>query len=289
LGYRFDPPLQLLDVAKIQTRIQTLMAGSHSDADLPRPPEARVTVLTRTDSTNQQLLAADVAADPQVLLAEMQTAGRGRRGREWRSPFGVNLYLSLSWSFPAWPPTLGTLPLACGVACARALRAHGLPVAIKWPNDLRIDGRKLGGILVEQRGEAGGVCRVVVGVGLNHAMLPQQAAEITQPWTSIHAECARLGQSPPERNQLAATLIAELLAMLHRFEFAGGFEPFRQDWARFDETADKAVRIHQGDAVLEGIARGIDTSGALLLEIDGERRPMLAGDVSLRFAESPSS
>ena len=273
LGYRLDPPLQRLSAEGI---------CAAWPPGVPQPSSLRV--LACTDSTNQQLLSADGAGDPQLLLAEMQTAGRGRRGRHWRSPFGANLYLSLAWSFPTWPLQLGTLPLACGVACARALSDAGVPVSLKWPNDLRVGGRKLGGILVEQRGEAGGACRVVIGVGVNQAMAAPQAAGIDQPWTTVQAECAARGRVAPQRNALAAALAASLLAAMHDYAVAG-FEPFRSDWARFDETAGKAVRVQFGEQRIEGLARGIDSSGALQLEVDGAVRAVLAGDVSLRFAE----
>ena len=128
-------------------------------------------VALRVDSTNQRLIEAASAGDPQALFAEAQSAGRGRRGRDWRSPFGANLYLSLAWSFAGWPPKLGTLPLAIGITAARALAACGLPgVQLKWPNDLRIGDAKLGGILIESRSEIGGSCRVIIGLGLNVAM-----------------------------------------------------------------------------------------------------------------------
>src|SRR3546814_17979790 len=113
----------------------------------------------------------------------MQAAGRGRRGLLGFSPFGANLYLSIVWSWPAWPPELSALSLAIGVACAKVIENHGVAdVRLKWPNDLLVDDRKLGGILIEHRGEAGGACRVVVGIGLNLQMVANQASEVTQAW-----------------------------------------------------------------------------------------------------------
>src|SRR3546814_20529580 len=115
----------------------------------------------------------------------MQTAGRGRRGRSWISPFGANLYLSIAWSWPAWPPELSALSLAIGVACAKVIENHGVAdVRLKWPNDLLVDDRKLGSILIEHRGEAGGACRVVVGIGLHLQMVANQASEVTQAWVN---------------------------------------------------------------------------------------------------------
>lgn len=270
LGYRLAQPLQRLDAEAIRAAL---------------PPAARarlrrLEVALRLDSTNQRLLEAGAADDPQALFAEAQTAGRGRRGREWRSPFGANLYLSLGWSFPAWPPALGTLPLAIGVASARALTAAGVPgVGLKWPNDLRIAAAKLGGILIEQRGEAGGSCRVVIGIGLNVAMTAAQAGEIAQDWTSVQAVTG----ARPDRNGLAAQLLASLLAALEDFE-QHGFAGFVADWNRLDLSAGRAVRVEGAGAVIEGIARGIDAQGALIVETaDGRRQHLHAGEVSLRL------
>ena len=267
LGYRLAQPLERLREAELAAVA----------------PSARVRVVGSTDSTNQQLLVADAADDPQLLFAEFQTAGRGRRGRAWRSPFGANLYLSLAWSFSSWPPQLTALPLAVGVACARAVQAQGLhEVQLKWPNDLYAAGRKLGGILIEHRGEAGGACRVVIGIGLNVAMSGAQAEGIDQPWISLNEALAAAQSPPASRNALAASLIRELLAMLQPFE-TQGFGADRAVWSELDLTRDRAVTL-SGEPPVFGIARGVDESGALIVEVDGARRLVHSGDVSLRLA-----
>jgi len=293
-GYRLAQPLERLSAGRIRALLPA------------RLPLRGLEVLPRTDSTNQRLLEADAAQDPQALFAELQTAGRGRRGRQWRSPFGANLYLSLAWSFPAWPPQLSALSLAVGVACARALRQAGLrEVMLKWPNDLRVGADKLGGILIEQRGEAGGACRVVIGIGINVAMSQAQAGELGQPWISLQAALARsaAAQSPDaaprtdpgrtgsedgrgtafDRNALAAGLLGELLAALEQFQ-AGGFAPFLTDWAGLDLTANQPVRIEGAGEPLLGIARGVDEQGALVVEAQGKRHHVHSGEVSLRLA-----
>jgi BirA family biotin operon repressor/biotin-[acetyl-CoA-carboxylase] ligase len=267
LGYRLAQPLERLNASAIQREL----------SELARAQLRQLNVLAITDSTNERLLAADAALDPQVLLAEYQSSGRGRRGREWVSPFGANLYLSLAWTFPHWPPQLTALPLAVGVACARALGAPP-QLALKWPNDLWIAGRKLGGILIEQRGEAGGACRVVIGVGLNLTMRAEQSAGITQPWISL-AEA--LGQTPL-RNELAAALITQLVRMLKEFS-ERGFSPFRAEWNRLDLTRDQEVRIDGYAGSTFGVARGVDESGALKLESEGQVQRVLSGDISLRL------
>jgi len=285
-GYRLAQPLQRLSAERIRALLPATL------------PLRGLEVLPRTDSTNQRLLEADAGQDPQALFAELQTAGRGRRGRQWRSPFGANLYLSLGWSFPAWPPQLSALSLAVGVACARALRGAGLrEVMLKWPNDLRVGADKLGGILIEQRGEAGGACRVVIGIGINVAMSEAQAGELGQPWISLQAALAkstqpfaprspggayRGGAAPFDRNALAAGLLGELLAALEQFQ-SQGFEPFLVDWAALDLTANQPVRIEGAGEPLLGIARGVDAQGALIVEVQGRRQPVHSGEVSLRL------
>lgn len=267
LGYRLAQPLERLQPTVLAQAV----------------PGLAVRVADRLDSTNRVLLDAPAGADPQALFAEFQSAGRGRRGRAWRSPFGANLYLSLAWSFAGWPPQLTALPLAVGVACARAVRAQGLAdLRLKWPNDLHAHGRKLGGILIEHRGEAGGTCRVVIGIGLNVAMSGAQAEGIDQPWISLNEALAAEGRPAASRNALARDLLVELQALLAAYAVQG-FAPLRADWEALDLTRDRAVRI-SGEPALEGIARGVDPDGALLVEVDGQRRAIHSGDVSLRLA-----
>lgn len=273
MGYQLAHPLQRLDAARIAAAL---------------PPAVRalglsVAVATRVDSTNTRLLDADPAQDPQALFAESQTAGRGRRGRDWVSPFGSNLYLSLAWSFPAWPARLTTLPLAVAVALARALSALGLDEAgIKWPNDLHIDGRKLAGVLIEPRGEAGGPCRVVVGVGLNLRMQDTQAAAIAQPWTSLAEALAARGRAMPARAAVAVAVLGELALALRQFEDSG-FVSFSAEWNRRDLLRDHAVHV-DGGVGGEGVARGIDGDGGLIVDSAGGRRVVHAGEVSVRAA-----
>lgn len=268
LGYRLSQPLERLDAAALRGAVQGL----------------RIHVLPVTDSTNAQLLAADATQDPQVLFSEFQTAGRGRRGRSWVSPFGANIYLSLAWSFAQWPRQLTTLPLAVGVASARALRRCGLDdVKLKWPNDLYVGSRKLGGILIEHRAEAGGPCRVVIGIGINVAMSRLQAGEVTQPWISLNEALATRGHQSASRNALAADLLAELQAMIREFE-QSGFEKFAAEWSALDLTLNHEVRVLEQNRELQGIARGVDEQGALRVEVMGEMRSLHAGEVSLRFA-----
>jgi BirA family biotin operon repressor/biotin-[acetyl-CoA-carboxylase] ligase len=267
LGYRLMQPLERLDLQSLREAVRDL----------------QVNLLAVTDSTNAQLLASDASADPQALFAEYQTAGRGRRGRNWVSPFGANLYCSLAWSFAQWPRQLTTLPLAVGVACARALRHCGLDaVQLKWPNDLYVGTRKLGGILLEHRAETGGPCRVVIGIGINVAMSRAQAHEVTQPWISLLEALATRGGVAVSRNTLAAQLLIEQQAMLRQFEQTG-FDDYAREWSELDLTRDRAVTVLEHHRELQGTARGVDEQGALRVEVLGELRTLHAGEVSLRL------
>lgn len=274
LGYRLRTPLQRLDADALR-------------AALPADAAARlrhVAVALRIDSTNQQLLDAPGGDDPQALLAEAQTAGRGRRGRDWRSPFGANVYLSLAWPFTVWPPKLGCLPLAVGVAACRALAASGLPgVQLKWPNDLKLGTAKLGGILIESRSEIGGPCRVVIGLGLNVSMTDAQAVAVDQPWVSVHAAQDALGVARSPRPLLATALLAALVDALAAFE-QDGFTSFAEDWARLDQARGRRVTVSGLGEPFDGVARGIDEDGALRVErADGSLRCLHAGEISVRL------
>jgi BirA family biotin operon repressor/biotin-[acetyl-CoA-carboxylase] ligase len=266
-GCRLVHPLDLLDADLIRGALPPALQG-----------RLHVNVRAGTDSTNTQLLAGTGTDDPQALLAEHQSAGRGRHGRSWHSPFGTNLYLSLAWSFPQWPPALTALPLAAGVATAEALAELDLAsLRLKWPNDLWCGEAKLGGILIEQRGESGGACRVVIGLGLNVAMRSATTAHIGQPWTTL---AEQLGK-PPSRNALAGTLLGHWVAMLERFTHEG-FAPFEPRWRALDLLRNRAVTLALPEGELAGIARGVDEAGALLVDAGETRRRILSGDVSLR-------
>ncbi|NGY05497.1 bifunctional biotin--[acetyl-CoA-carboxylase] ligase/biotin operon repressor BirA [Solimonas terrae] len=267
LGYRLAAALERLDADRLASAAPM-----------------QISVAAVVDSTNTRLLDSSADHDPQALLAEMQTAGRGRRGRDWVSPFGANLYLSIAWSWPAWPSELSALSLAVGVACANVLEAHGVTdVRLKWPNDLLVDDRKLGGILIEHRGEAGGACRVVIGLGLNLQMAAGQADAVTQAWINLDEARARHGLAPVGRNAFAAALLRELHGALQAFDRAG-FSGVADNWARFDATRDTEVRILNGEHILVGVARGVDGSGALLVDAGDGRHRIHAGEVSLRRA-----
>ncbi|HYW93481.1 MAG TPA: bifunctional biotin--[acetyl-CoA-carboxylase] ligase/biotin operon repressor BirA [Gammaproteobacteria bacterium] len=272
-GYRLARPLELLDRDRILGKLGT---GARDQLE-------SLELFPQIDSTNEHLLDLPASAGPRparACLAEHQSAGRGRRGRRWLSPFAANLYLSVRWRFDETPPGLAALALCLGVASAEALHAAGAgDVRVKWPNDLLWHDRKLGGILLEIRGEAAGRCDTVVGIGLNVSMPAEAGAGIDQPWVDLDEV---LGRARPHRNELAAGLLDHLIAALARFGEAG-FAPFRARWARVDAIARREVEVQCAGATVTGVAEGIDREGALRVRVGDRIRHYVSADVSLRI------
>ncbi len=267
LGYRLATPIERLDREALQAVLGKTV---------------RVDVQAVLDSTSSRIVETSAQADPQALLAEFQTAGRGRRGRQWLTPFGSQLAVSMAWSFETMPRQLTTLPLAVGVACARVVRSCGIAdVGLKWPNDILVDGRKLGGILLEHRGESGSACRVIIGVGINVSLRIEQATAVDQPWASLNQLLEARGLPAVSRNSLAAHLLRALVDLLSEFALTG-FAPLLGEWNALDLSRGRVVRVTQNDREFDAIARGVDADGALLVEVDGQRQALHSGEVRLR-------
>lgn len=243
---------------------------------------AELYLLGRIDSTNSVALqkAQQGVSSGCVIVAEQQTAGRGRRGRQWVSPYGCNIYCSTVWQFQGGAAALEGLSLAVGVAVARALAATGLNgVKLKWPNDVLWDGRKLAGILLEMIGDAAGHCQVVVGIGINVSMRSEVAdALIDQPWTSAAAAAGGV----VSRNRLLANLLSELLPLLAAFE-VGGFAAFHEAWSALDAMYGRDVLLRAGDQSVAGRAVGVAANGALAIETVSGHQWFHGGEVSLRL------
>lgn len=239
----------------------------------------RLDVEWEVDSTNTRLLARDAPA-PSACIAEIQTAGRGRRGRVWHAPFGGAVTLSVAWVFDQLPRGFGAAGLVAGVAACDALASFGYrEVQLKWPNDLMVGGAKVGGLLVESRGEAGGSTRVVVGIGINWRVPAAALQDVDQRWTDL----ASVPVALPTRDALAAALINAFIAALDEFSMQG-FAPFRTRWSARDALAGREVAVRSDDSVVEGRAVGVDDDGALCVESAGRRLRFTAGEVSVRAA-----
>lgn len=273
-GYRIPGGIDLLDEGRIRDGLSAPAAGLLSGLQ----------VLEKVDSTNAEAMRQleSGAGSGLVCTAEQQSAGRGRRGRTWVSPYARNLYVSLTWQYHQGAAALEGLSLAVGVAVARALATSGLPpVQLKWPNDVICGTAKLGGVLLEMTGDAAGSCQVVVGVGLNVSMPGSAATDIDQAWTDISTLS---GGEHPGRNTLLAALLNELLPLLASFE-QEGFAPWRDEWLALDAFAGESVVLHTGASTMAGIARGVDARGALQLETAAAGiQSIYGGEISLRRA-----
>jgi BirA family biotin operon repressor/biotin-[acetyl-CoA-carboxylase] ligase len=272
-GYRLPMATELLEAARIVPLLPGAVAGKLRQGE----------TCWSTTSTNSELLRRSAVAPGQFdfLTAEYQTAGRGRRARQWWALPGGSICLSLSWCFSALPANVGALSLAVGVCALRALKRVGtLPVGLKWPNDLVAQGCKLGGILTELRAEADGPAQVVIGIGLNVALGPQvteQLAQVGAPSTDL----AAFGIEACDRNQLTASLISECIQGLQQFE-RNGFNAFIDEWRAADALTGKPVLVTAGDSSTAGHARGIDLVGALCVQTRDGLQRFASADVSVR-------
>lgn len=240
-----------------------------------------VDALDECTSTNALLLerAAQGAPAGTVLVADRQSAGRGRRGRPWASSPEDSLTFSLLWRWSASPARLAGLSLAVGLALARGLESLGLaPVGLKWPNDLYVTGpdgaAKLGGILVELAADRRGI-QVVIGIGIN--LRAPAAEQLTQPAAGLE----RLGELP-DRHPLLAALLSQLATTLDAFE-QEGFAPLHEEWQRRHIWQGHPVcLLEEGRILAEGLCLGADGEGNLVLQTETGIQRFLAGDVSLR-------
>jgi BirA family biotin operon repressor/biotin-[acetyl-CoA-carboxylase] ligase len=267
------------------------LAGLMSESS--REMLAGLTVLKETESTNSAVQALPIEQQhAQAIIAHSQTGGRGRRQRHWHSPPGRNIYLSLGWRFSDSVKPLTTLPLAVAVCTCRALTRCGLVGhGIKWPNDILVGDAKLAGILVELKSLPGGAANAVIGIGVNVDMSlvssEKQLADsvIEQPWTDMQSGMPGDG-SRLSRNEVASALLDELLIGLNDYALLG-FQPFREEWSGLDLLLGREICVLQEEKTTEGIARGINEAGGLLLEVTRpggakQRCEFHAGDVSVK-------
>ncbi|MEZ9522504.1 bifunctional biotin--[acetyl-CoA-carboxylase] ligase/biotin operon repressor BirA [Vibrio splendidus] len=262
-GYKLASRLDMLDQEKL--------SAVSRDASLELIPII--------GSTNQHLLERTSTLESgSVCIAEYQAAGRGRRGREWVSPFGANLYLSMYWRLDAGMAAAMGLSLVVGVAVVEALEEMGVEgVKLKWPNDLYHNDKKLAGILVELSGQSGGAAHIVIGLGLNLSMDPTTSG-IGQPWTSLREVCYG---KVPDRNQLAQALINAWNKSLADYELKG-MSNFVERWNRLDNFLGRNVRLIIGPREIEGVVQGIDEQGAVLLKTENGVEGYIGGEISLR-------
>jgi len=231
-----------------------------------------------TRSTNDVVMQRLVESQSTEILcaAEMQTAGKGRRGRSWVSPFGSNIYLTYGRFVGRHLSELGGLSLAVGMMVVDVLRSMGLEhVGLKWPNDIVLDSGKLGGILLELRASGPRGTGLVAGLGLNLALKPEEASGIDQPWSAISSQLAM------SRNILIGRLGGRMVNVIQAFEDVG-FESFAAKWDEYNLYAGQKINVIRGSEIISGIDRGVDLEGNLLLGTDAGLRVYNSGEVSVR-------
>ena len=271
-GYRLSAAFQPLSEDLIRLPLSSF-ANSRLD---------KLEVLREIDSTNDFLMRTKSQHKAHLIracAAEWQSSGRGRRGRRWVSPYGTSLYLSLATQISKASLQSGGLSLAAAVAVLRVLQGGEIDgLGVKWPNDIFYQGRKLAGILLDISGESGGPFYVVLGIGINLKISESAAQEIDQPW----ADLSQCGVNV-DRNHLAGMILETLVSAIDCFG-KNGLEAFIQEWNQFDVISGRAVELHYDkEHMITGIARGIDASGALLIEKNGVTSRFDAGEVSVRF------
>ena len=278
-GYRLAAPIELLDV----DRIRAALGVTAKRVD--------VEVLASIDSTNSEMMRRAIAGAPggMCLAAELQTAGRGRRGRSWHSALGASLTFSLLWRFDRGAAQLGGLSLVVGLAVLRALRTLGDAnlldpdcAGLKWPNDIVAGGAKIAGVLIETQGDMLGPTSVVIGIGINVNLSDTLKMNIDQPATDVITLC----DQPPSRNRLLARMLQELVIVLDEFRQTG-FSTFKAAWRDHHVLHGRPVRVLFADAsAVEATVKDVADDGALIVLVKGKALHVTAGEVSLRPAAS---
>lgn len=263
-GYKLSSPLSLVDESTLKSAISQ-----------------RCFYFDEILSTNAFILKhAEELDSGDICVAEYQSAGRGRRGRTWVSPYGCHLYFSMYWQFPQGMAQAMGLSLV--VACSIVSVLEELEVAdvgVKWPNDIYLGGKKLAGVLIEMTGQTDSECNLVIGVGLNMAMSEQHGKSIDQPWSDLTSLTKM-----PSKTELLALLQRQLQQDLCVFQNEG-LSPFQQRWEAADLFIGQQIKLLIGTDEVHGICRGIDKQGAVVLETADGIKSFIGGEISLRKAD----
>lgn len=269
-GYKLANPIELLS----HSQINQFLSPSN------KPQNSLIHVENLVTSTNDVIKAQLHSAESgYCCLAEAQSAGRGRRGRTWVSPYASSLYFSMLWRFSSGYQAMAGLSLMVGVIVNDTLNELGLAQCqLKWPNDIYVNNQKLAGILIEVEGQVGASASAIIGIGVN-IRLPNNIEGIDQAFTDLYS----ISEQEISRNKFAALLIQNLWQALPLFE-NDGMKPFIKRWLQADLYHNKVIKLLSGENVTIGLSRGIDETGALLLEIDGKIKAFHGGEISVRPA-----
>tara|TARA_B100001250_G_scaffold285849_1_gene247904 strand:+ start:122 stop:1096 length:975 start_codon:yes stop_codon:yes gene_type:complete len=238
-------------------------------------------VVFKTNSTNLYLLNQldSEAIHGSVVFAEYQSEGRGRRNKRWISPIGSGICFSVGWRFEVMPISLGLLSLYMGIAVARSLNSLKIKeVGLKWPNDIITTGHKIGGILLDIRGESTGPLDVIVGVGINYELPKYRLISVDQPIIDV---CS-VSKKSFSRNMIAASLLSNVLEILHDLQTGANLN-LLNEWRQFDYYIGKEATLILPNEKITGILKGVDEQGSLLMLVDGKLLSYRSGEVSLRI------
>ena len=242
--------------------------------DLP----LKIKILEETDSTNRVAtdLALEGAPEGTIVLAERQSAGRGRLGRVWESPSHKNLYLSVVLKPPIPPAATLPITLVAGIACYEALKPElSEALNLKWPNDLWVQGKKIGGILTDMEAEQDQVRFIILGIGVNvNAESGDFSKELQPLATSLRMETGRTSS----RSQIAGRVLERLFHHYRRF-VKEGFSALKETWETYARMKGRAVRVEEGDRTFEGTVNGLNPDGFLLVKTPAGTERVVAGDV----------
>jgi BirA family biotin operon repressor/biotin-[acetyl-CoA-carboxylase] ligase len=271
-GYRLPEPVQWLERGIILKHLGE--EASNLDLEVLDTVESTSSLLLQKSATELSSPGAGI----HVVATELQTSGRGRRGRQWHSGLGDGLVFSLLWRFQQGASFLSGLSLAVGVAIIRALKSAGIEGAtLKWPNDVMFNFCKLAGILIELRGDMFGPTIAVIGVGMNLKLAGNVQARIDQGATDLFSITGKM----PDRNKLLAALLIELILVLREFEHRG-FAPFKKEWTDHHICENKPVTLRLPDgSSQEGMVHGVTDDGSLLLRTSVETRGYSSGEITL--------
>lgn len=264
-GYRLAHPLSLLMPDVLQVAFPSLPIFTYES-------------ISSTNEQAKKLLTTYAA--PLAVLAEHQTGGRGRRGREWSSPFAQNLYLSFAWPVTNGMAQIDGLSLVVGLAVARAVETViGNTAQLKWPNDVLINNHKVAGILLELVGDPADLCHVVIGIGVNLNMAGKNQA-IDQQWTSLFKET---GQQV-DRTAFTQSLLECLDRYLDK-QKTYGFPSLKNEWLAAHAWQGRNIVLSSGYEIVEGQVLGVGDKGEISLMVDGEDRLFIGGELSLRLQD----
>ncbi|MCY4045902.1 MAG: bifunctional biotin--[acetyl-CoA-carboxylase] ligase/biotin operon repressor BirA [Cellvibrionales bacterium] len=265
-GYQLEKPIELLNASVIQNEIDA------------KRLDIEVEVIPSVDSTNTELSRRPHKNKGLLLLAEQQTAGKGRRGRQWQSPFAKNIYLSFAWRFDKGLHQLDGLSLVVGLMVAETVSNMGFDdVSVKWPNDVYISNKKIAGILLEISGDPTDSGQVIIGVGVNVNADMADMSGIDQAWTSLKQESGDM----VSRTRWVTTFMPKMVAAIQQFEKMG-FAAFAERWEKLDWLSGQQVVLTLGQEQIFGEAKGVTETGALKVEDGGVVKVFTGGEVSIR-------